>query len=248
MIKIGVSACFLYPDPHRPVFGPKTLSYLENEMGRYLARRGVFPVLIPDLPEELLNEALEEMDGFVLPGGSDIAPQSYGEQPIENNRWPGDLHRDQYELKILDFAVKKQKPVLGLCRGFQLINTYFGGTLYQDLATQLPGSLTHRDAQQYDRINHPIEILPGGMLIQSYAAGKSGRVNSVHHQGVKKLGKDLVVEAVSPDDRLIEAFSCQSKGRFVLAVQWHPEFSATLKEKILPPEPLYNYFLKEVQK
>src|SRR5690606_38817603 len=117
MLKIGISACFMYPDPTRIVFGKKTLNYLENDMAQYIARQGVLPVLLPDLQEDVLIDLLEEMDGFVFQGGNDVAPQSYGEEPILAGRWMGDTYRDEYELKIMDYAVKTGKPVFGICRG-----------------------------------------------------------------------------------------------------------------------------------
>ncbi|MBI1910006.1 MAG: gamma-glutamyl-gamma-aminobutyrate hydrolase family protein [Deltaproteobacteria bacterium] len=253
MIKIGVSACFLYPDPGRTVFGLKTLTYLESDMARYLSRRGILPILIPNLAEENLKEFLEAMDGFVFQGGSDIAPQSYGEEPIRQGgaskgRWPGDPERDAYELKILDYAVRQDKPVLGICRGCQLINVYFGGTLYQDIASQKEGALVHRDAMRYDHVHHRIEWKPGGLLGKVYKEDKATEVNSVHHQGIKDLGKDLLVEAISPQDQLVEAVSYKKPDeKLVLGVQWHPEFSHTLKDQVIRPEPLYDYFLKKVK-
>ncbi|MDO8461499.1 MAG: gamma-glutamyl-gamma-aminobutyrate hydrolase family protein [Deltaproteobacteria bacterium] len=248
MIKIGVTACFLYPDPNRPVFGPKTLSYLENEMADYLAHQGAMPVLIPDLGEKKLKEFLAEIDGFVFPGGSDLAPESYREKPIQNGKWLGDPYRDAYELKILDAAIRQGKPVLGICRGCQLINVYFGGTLYQDISSQKEGTLVHRDAGEYDKVNHTIQFQSGGFLEKIYGRATPKMVNSVHHQGVKDLGKGLVVEAISPEDQLIEAVSYKDPKKFVVGVQWHPEFSETLKGKVLPPEPLYEAFLEVVKK
>lgn len=248
-MKIGISACFSYPDPNRPYFSPKTLSYLENNMAQYLSRRGVMPILIPDLETGALEEYLLELDGFVFPGGSDIAPASYGETPIDPKKWPGDPYRDAYELKILDFAVCRGKPVLGICRGCQLINIYFGGTLYQDLQTQRERSLVHRDAASYDKVHHPVELTPHGMLANIYANTSLNHVNSVHHQGIKDVGKNLQVEAISPEDQLIEAIAYRPVNeKLILGVQWHPEFSATLGNKVIPPEPLYDFFLERVKR
>lgn len=250
-IKIGVSAFFLYPDPKRPVFGHKMAACLENDMARYLARPGMMPVLIPDLGPDRLQDLLRDMDGFVLQGGADIAPQTYGQPCLDASRWPGDAHRDQYELKILDYAVQHAKPVLGICRGCQLINVYFGGTLYQDLHTEMGAKALHRDADLYDKIHHPIAFEPKGLLARIYAdvlqSDPKPSVNSVHHQGLRMLGKDLKVEAVSPDDGLIEAVAYKDlREKYVVGVQWHPEFSHTIAEHVIPPEPLYNDFLDEV--
>ncbi|WP_312351022.1 gamma-glutamyl-gamma-aminobutyrate hydrolase family protein, partial [Sphingobacterium multivorum] len=203
MLKIGISACFFYPDPERTVFGHKSLSYMENDMVRWITKKGVLPILLPDLEESLLADILHQMDGIVLQGGSDIAPQHYGEEPI--GPWKGDPYRDQYELKILDYAIRNHKPVLGICRGFQLMNVYFGGTMYQDIGSQLPQSAVHRSASLYDTINHPVHIEPGTLFDRLYGHVANPLVNTVHHQAIKDLGRDLEVFARS-EDGFIEAF------------------------------------------
>ncbi len=244
MIRLGVSACFMYPDPNRVVFGHKTLSYFEHDMSRYLSRPGVMPILIPDLPDEELIPFLAEMDGFVFQGGADISPLTYGDAPIENGKWPGDPHRDQYELKIMDYAFKNAKPIFAICRGFQLANVYFGGTLHQDLKFETGTPVMHRDAQIYDRVSHEVTCTKDSLLQKIYGKDRF-TVNSVHHQGVKKLGKNLVIDATCSQDQLIEAFHYQMmQEHFVLAVQWHPEFSHTIASEVISPEPLMDYFLK----
>lgn len=246
MIKIGVSAFFFYPDPQRLVFSHKTIACLENDMAKYLNRPDVLPILIPDLEPDALKVFLAAMDGFVLQGGSDIAPETYRQKPLDSKKWPGDAYRDQYELKILDYAFKNNKPLLGICRGCQLLNVYFGGTLYQDLAVE-KGS-QHRDAKLYDKVSHRIQFVEGGLLAQLYGDIPEATVNSVHHQGIKALGKKLKREAFSPEDQLTEAVSYEDlKSHFVVGVQWHPEFSQTLKDKVIPENSLYDYFLQEVR-
>lgn len=246
MIKIGISACFMYPDRERVVFGPKSLSYVENDLTRYVSRKGILPVLIPDVEDSLLADILHEMDGFVLQGGADLAPETYGERPI--GKWKGDAYRDRYELKIVDYAIKNAKPLLGICRGFQLMNVYFGGTLYQDTQTQRPGANTHRSAEMYDTIKHPIQFVPGRFLADLYADESDPYVNTVHHQAVKDLGRDLEVYAVS-EDGLIEAFGYtgEAPGK-VFGVQWHPEFTPTLQEELINADVLYGAFLKQIRK
>jgi putative glutamine amidotransferase len=247
MIKIGVSACFMYPDPTRAVFGHKQLSYFEHDMSRFLSRQGVMPILLPDLPWNELTQFLQEMDGFVFQGGADIAPGTYGEAPIEGGRWPGDAHRDQYELKIMDWAFQHKKPIFGICRGFQLINVYFGGKMYQDLSLET-GTLTeHRNAERYDRVFHEVTCTEGSLLRDIYSKS-SLTVNSVHHQGVKSLGRNLIVDAISPTDQIIEAFHFDKMNEhFVMGVQWHPEFSHSLSGTVIDPEPLLNYFLARLK-
>ncbi len=245
MIKIGISSCFMYPDKERIVFGHKSLSYLENDMARYLTRKGILPVLIPDVADEYLNDILSEMDGFVFQGGVDLAPETYGEKPI--GKWKGDAHRDQYELKIMDYAIKNSKPVYAICRGMQLMNVYFGGTLYQDTVTQNPEADDHRSAELYDTIKHPIEFTEGTFLDKLYNRIENPNVNTVHHQAVKDLGNDLEVFAKSPDG-IIEAFgySKEPDGK-VIGVQWHPEFSPTLGNAVIDADLLYEAFLKHTK-
>jgi putative glutamine amidotransferase len=243
MIKLGISPCFIYPDPNRIVFGPKSLSYLENDMANYVTQKGVLPVLIPDLNDEvLLSDILDQLDGFVLQGGVDLAPETYGEQPI--GTWKGDYYRDAYELKILDHAIKQSKPVLGICRGFQLMNVYFGGTLYQDTLTQKSGVNDHRSAKLYDTVKHPVIFTKDKFLDRLYAHEKAPYVNTVHHQSVKELGKNLEIYAYS-DDGLIEAFGYinEPEGK-VIGVQWHPEFFHTIAHELIDANLLFNTFLK----
>jgi len=241
MIKLGISSCFMYPDSKRAVFGPKSLNYLENDMANYVTRKGILPVLIPDVKEEFLMDILEEMDGFILQGGSDLAPETYKETPIGN--WKGDAYRDQFELKILDYAVKNSKPIFGICRGFQLMNVYFGGTLYQDTLTQKSNVKDHRSAELYDTIKHPIIFEQGKYFDQLYAGEKKPYVNTVHHQAIKDLGQNLEVYAYS-NDNLIEAFGYtkEPEGK-VMGVQWHPEFFHTLEEDLIDAHKLYEAFL-----
>ncbi len=245
MIKIGISSCFLYPDMGRTVFGPKSLSYLENDMGRYITQKGVLPVLIPDVEQAYLVDILSEMDGIVLQGGSDLAPETYGEQPV--GQWRGDAYRDQYELRILDHAIKNSKPVFGICRGLQLMNVYFGGTLYQDTLTQNPNVGDHRSAQLYDTIKHPIDFVENSFLARLYQGITDPQVNTVHHQSIKDLGRDLEVYARSPDG-IIEAFGYtkEPEGK-VMGVQWHPEFSPTLGNEVIDADILYNAFLEHAK-
>ncbi len=227
-LKIGVSACFFYPDSSRSVFAIKTLQYVEQSVSHWVMSGGALPVMIPSPLGDTARgdvdfaDYAEWLDGLVLHGGSDVWPGSYGETPL-NERWSGDRNRDEYEIALARAFVAAGKPVFGICRGLQLINVAFGGSLYQDIATQRPQSLTHRDAVAYDLNFHEVEVLPDTKLGALLSGATSSRINSVHHQGVKDLAPDFVVEARCPADGMIEAIR-HSGPAWIAAVQWHPEF------------------------
>ena len=227
-LKIGVSACFFYPDPTRSAFAIKTLQYVEQSVPHWVMSGGALPVMIPSPLGETARgdvgfaDYAEWLDGLVLHGGSDVWPGSYGEAPLQE-RWSGDRNRDEYEIALTRAFVAAGKPVFGICRGLQLINVAFGGSLYQDIATQQPQALVHRDAAVYDLNFHEIDVLPDTKLAALLAGAGSSRINSVHHQGVKDLAPGFVVEARCPADGMIEAIR-HSGPAWVAAVQWHPEF------------------------
>jgi putative glutamine amidotransferase len=185
------------------------------------------PVLIPSLAQELkFDELLERLDGLLFTGSaSNVEPQHYQGKPSE----PGTLHdpaRDATTLPLIRKAVQAGVPVFGICRGFQEINVAFGGTLHQKLH-ELPGNLDHRDDEQQPLEvqygpAHDVRLEPGGLL-RALASSDSVRVNSLHSQGIDRLGSELLVEARAPDG-VIEAFRVQAARRFALAVQWHPEW------------------------
>ena len=246
MIKLAVSSCLMHPDITRTTFGPKQLDYLENDMAQYLASSDVMPVLMPDLDGDILACYMDEMDGLVLQGGADLAPETYGEEPI--GRWLGDRKRDLYEIRLIELALERKLPILGICRGMQLLNAFYGGTLYQDLETQLKPSIVHRDAIQYDSVRHSVQHTADSLLAEVYGT-QTMLVNSVHHQGVKTLGQDLIVESICLDKDLIEAFRNRDLSEeFVWAVQWHPEFNHTLSGTIPSGDPILERFVAEVQR
>src|SRR5688572_4208160 len=151
---VGVSSNFMHADPQRALFKGKTLQYLEERSALALHEAGAVPVLVPDLKDDDgIAAVLDIVSGLVLAGGADVAPESYGEQPIDP-RWPGDAIRDRYECRLVDEARRRGLPVLGLCRGAQLLNVAFGGALWQDIGTQVEGSLVHREWERYDELGH----------------------------------------------------------------------------------------------
>ena len=246
-LMVGVSACFFHADPNRPIFTGKTLQYVEQSIAHWVMSSGALAVMIPS-PEGdtkkgdvTLGDYAERLDALVLEGGSDVWPGSYGEQPLES-RWSGDRVRDVYEKQLLEAFAARGKPVLGVCRGLQLMNVALGGTLYQDIDTQRPGPIRHRDAVVYDRNFHEVEFVPGTRLAALHGGTARATVNSVHHQAIKDLAPGLVVEARSPADGLVEAVRLPG-GSYMAAVQWHPEFHRR-DEGTLDDAPMLADFLE----
>ncbi len=227
-LKIGISACFMHPDKTRASFAFKTLQYVEQSTAHWIMSGGALPVMVPSPMGSTargntdIDDYAQWLDGLVLHGGADVWPGSYGEEPMQD-AWQGDRIRDEYEKALVHAFVKAGKPVFGVCRGLQLINVAFGGTLYQDIATQLPGSRLHRHAEIYDRHFHTLEIVPETRLSALFPCASSYKINSIHHQGIKQLAAGFVAEAHCPDDGVIEAIR-HTGPSYIAAVQWHPEF------------------------
>jgi len=190
---------------------------------------GATPILLPGLQPALpAGQLLEHLDGLLLTGSvSNIEPHHYSDEPsYEGNRH--DPARDANTLPLIPLALSMGLPVLAICRGFQEVNVALGGSLHQKVQEQ-SGFLDHREnleeplESQYAQV-HAVTFNPGGILA-GIASAPSAQVNSLHGQGVARLGKGLKVEAVAPDG-LIEAFRHEGPG-FLLGVQWHPEWRVT---------------------
>lgn len=230
-LKIGLSACFSHADPTRSLFTNKTLQYVEQSIAHWLMSAGALVVMIPCPTGETargdvkLSHYAEWLDGVVMHGGADVWPGSYGEEPLKE-AWLGDRIRDLYDLAVVEAFEQAGKPIFGVCRGLQLINVAFGGTLYQDIESQHghPLTLKHRDPVSYDQNFHEIEIVPGTRLAQLYPGLKTARVNSIHHQAVKDLAPGFQIEAWSLPDRVPEAIRRTGSRGYIAATQWHPEF------------------------
>lgn len=227
-LRIGISACFFHPDPSRKAAPSKTLQWIEQSTAHWVMSQGALPFMIPSPSgdtfrgEITVGDYAQALDGLVMHGGADVWPGSYGEEPLRPE-WNGDRVRDEYEMALVRAFSEAGKPVFGICRGLQLINVAHGGTLYQDISTQKPGARVHRDADAYDLNFHHVDILPDTRLAQLLGGAGSHKINSVHHQGIKDLAPGFKVEAVSPDDGVIEAVR-YTQGPWISAVQWHPEF------------------------
>jgi putative glutamine amidotransferase len=255
---IGVSARIYHPQaPVRDLGGvfTKTLHYLEQSVAHWLLSKDVLVVMIPAIESDGMLAAsdmslaayAEHLDGLVLQGGSDLAPETYGERPLAPE-WSGDRVRDRYEMDLFNAFVAAGKPVIGICRGCQLINVALGGTLYQDIATQVPQAIEHRDPSKYDLQLHRMRLLPGTRLAQLYPRVEQATINSIHHQAIKQLGRDLEVEAVAVPDGIVEAIRWRGPS-YVFGMQWHPEFlhQRELHAEQLDGRPILHDFLAAVR-
>lgn len=246
VLRIGVSARFFRRAPVESGLRDKSLLYLEQSMAHWLMTREALPLMIPSLGAAATVTAdryARGLDGLVLQGGVDVSPVMYGETPLSDD-WSGDPVRDAYELELLNAFIARGKPVLGICRGAQLINIALGGSLFQDIPTQLPDALPHRDLELFDRLRHEVLIEPGSRLAHLYRGTTRMRTNSLHHQSVKRLGKGLAVEAVTADG-VIEAIRSTGPD-YLFGVQWHPEFHPPDEPGLLPGEPILDDFLRAV--
>jgi len=202
---------------------------------RVLTTAGALPWLIPLLTDDRdsLRAIYEHCDGIFLTGGVDVDPSNYGE---ERTSYCGatDTARDWTELNLIRWCLADGKPLFGVCRGIQAINVACGGTLYQDLAEQFPGSIRHDyfpTSTQFSRdfLAHPVSVDPDTRLGRLLAARELA-VNSMHHQGVRRLARGLRPSVFAPDG-LIEGFEGEG-AQFLVGVQWHPEELADRNESM----------------
>ncbi len=255
-LRIGVSARIHYPGTAgMPAVGvwSKTVHYLEQSVAHWLLAGGALALMVPAVDADSivqrsdldLDDYARSLDGLVLQGGNDLAPQSYGEMPLDAE-WHGDRVRDRYEIDLVRAFVDAGKPVFGICRGLQLLNVAFGGTLYQDIAQQLSAAQAHRVLGRYEQHHHEVDFVPGTHLASLFPGVSRATTNSIHHQGIKDLAPGFVVEARCPEDGVIEAVR-RPGGSFVAGVQWHPEFHEPDHPHTLDDRPILHDFLAACQ-
>jgi putative glutamine amidotransferase len=187
---------------------------------RSVEKAGGLPlVVVPGTPDDAAP-VLDRVSGLLLTGGSDVDPVLFGEVRHPSVKRVV-AERDAFEIALCQEALGRDLPVFAICRGQQVLNVALGGTLHQDIASQVPGAIQHRAETERWETSHEVEIVPGTRLRSILGAGKVD-VNSFHHQAVKDVGKGLIVSARSPVDGVIEGLEVREQ-RFLVAVQWHPE-------------------------
>lgn len=181
---------------------------------------GMLVTVAGNLDEAAYAEIIETADGLLLPGGGDVNPERYG-QKLRKCRCGAYDQRDAEEFALLNGAMKRRLPILAICRGMQIVNVNQGGTLYQDLESEMNGAIRHKpEDKQRSAICHEVAISSDTRLQKILGVAEIG-VNSLHHQGVAEVGKGLMVTATAPDG-LVEAIELKDYP-FLIGVQWHPE-------------------------
>ena len=202
--------------------------YLGRDYCEALEAFGAIPYHIPLIPEkEYITQAMRKLDGVLLPGcDSDVDPLRYGEEP--HPKLGGVVpEKDETDLLVLAEAEKLQMPVLAICFGMQIMNVFRGGSLFQDIESQIPNCLKHEQGTLPCRDSHSLKIAADSFierLITNQKTDDSIIVNSSHHQAVKNTGKNLRATAWAKDE-VIECIEDTREDRFNLGVQWHPELS-----------------------
>lgn len=193
---------------------------LRNEYITMIIQSGGLPFLIPiNQQEEIFKESLFLCDGLLLTGGGDIAPDFYRQERKLTGTRGIDRERDQYEFGLVSAALELKKPILGICRGMQIINVFFQGSLFQDIGMEMPNSGAHQPDQMTPEVFHEV-FLRDNTKIGKFLGGKI-IANSFHHQSVKDPGDGLIVSGISPDGVVESIENCGEP--WIIGVQWHPE-------------------------
>lgn len=223
-------------------FGEKGCELAEGYYQSVLKAGGTPLVIPPYEDEDALVNILEHIDGLILSGGGDMNPLFVGEEPLPQL---GSINhkRDLAELLLVKLAYDRQIPILGICRGLQMLTVALGGSVYQDIYTQLPDCKLIKHSQSLDRTSpsHTVRIDENSTILKSLAGGSSLSVNSFHHQAVKEAGPRLRVCAVSSDGIIEAVESCEYKS--ILGVQWHPECFILKSDECMMP--LFHWLVRE---
>lgn len=207
-----------------------------------IVRAGGVPMILPRIADvDAIKAAASVAHGIMFTGGGDVVSLSYGEEPHRTSKWP-DPTRDEMELALARIAAEMQIPMLGICRGMQLLNVAGGGTLIQDIPSQVPEAHQHYTDALEPIAAHSVELEPDSLL-STVLGGPRVQVNSYHHQAVKDVGVGLRVTARSKDG-VAEGMEAED-GRVLLAVQWHPE---ELSATDAPSRAIFNWIVDEARR
>jgi len=228
---------------------PRGGEYGKPRIGLYanylppLERVGLTPVLItPAHSEASIADLLSRCKGLVLSGGEDVDPSRYGEEPIPELGAVNPA-RDIAELRAIDVAGRLDLPILGICRGLQILNVHFGGTLCQDIDVAMESAFSHVQTTPWGSHHHEVSVEPNSRLVEALGSDRL-HINSYHHQAIRRVAPNLVVTARA-DDGLVEGVESRDH-TWVVGVQWHPERHEAEAEETDPNKRLFRAFAKAV--
>jgi len=204
-------------------------TYVHHDYQKVIAANGGIPIILPFLAENLVEEMIDQCDAILFSGGEDVDPKFYGQDPHQKLGETIPL-RDKWEMSLLEKAMEKKKPILAICRGIQLLNAALGGSLIQDIPSNVKNSIQHSQTVNRSWDFHWVTIDEGSKLANILQETKL-RVNSLHHQAIDRLAESLKVTAKSSDG-IIEAVEHIYYDNFLVGIQWHPESMAATDEKM----------------
>ncbi len=218
--------------------------YINKHYSDSIIKIGGTPIILPLTDdEETIFKYVELIDGLILTGGDDINPQLFNEECLPETQI-SDLERDSFDMLLIKYASQKKIPILGICRGMQLLNIYFGGSLYQDLKYNKEVCLKHLQGTRNPHIPvHKIIPVKNSFLDKLFIDDLW--VNSFHHQSIKTLGKNLQISSKSSDN-VIEAIEYIDEDHFILGVQWHPEMMYSQGNN-KDMKKLFQYFMDKLR-
>ena len=219
---IGISASMIYEEKDQLFLGDKYSCVAYSYIDAVYKSWGI-PVTLPILKDvSAIREQVKLLDGIVLSGGRDVDPHFYGEEPLEKLEaiFP---ERDVHEMALIKAAIDLKKPILAICRGMQILNVVYGGTLYQDISYAPGEHIKHYQIGTPYQATHSIKIDKSSTLFRMADKLEVERVNSFHHQALKKLADGLKVVATAPDGIIEAVEGTNEDGMFILGVQFHPE-------------------------
>lgn len=203
-------------------------AYVNNNYIEAVENAGGVPLILPIISDKnAIKLQLGNIDGLIISGGYDVNPLIYGEEPAQKLGfiYPA---RDEYDINVIEAALELKKPILGICRGIQILNVFFGGTLYQDLELIDGCFIKHLQSSTPDTVGHTVNIEKETRLFT--ILGSKAVTNSFHHQAIKELAPGLKISAKS-EDGIIEGI--ESENGLIMGIQWHPEMLAKTHKEML---------------
>lgn len=242
MLKIGITSEFY----KRDVIYKKDAEYIATGFGyisEVLENMSIPLILSQTTNQDIIDGYLDTIDGLILIGGQDVDPASYNSLN-EGHSINCSVIRDEFEMKLIKGSLERNIPIFGVCRGLQIINTYFGGTLNQEVANVLEFTFDHSQNLETGNVNHRVDIIKEDSYIKKYLKQDKIMTNSLHHQSVDILGDSLFVTAKS-EDGVIEGIE-STMDEFIMAVQFHPEMMLLAENQYI--KNLVSGFLDEIKK